>query len=1169
MIRTENIEKQSASTVDKNPIGIVRLKNPRAKIPLCVTATLWKTINLLIAVAIAPFLASGILSNSMAAGLEKHPVDFINPLIGASTSADLGEGKTFPGAARPYGMVQLSPDTITGGDHTSGYSWEHPTIEGFSFTHMSGVGWFGDLGNLQIMPTTGPLQTKREDNVSPYSHDDEIVQAGYYAVGLKRTGIRAEMSAAPHAGMLRFTFPKAGQGRLQIDLARRIGETVRWKQASKQSITVVDDRTIAGWMYCPFEDGGWGHGGGRCTYTIHFYLQFSKAPSAFGIWDKDQVFAGKKSHEGRDVGFYAEFNTKAGEQILCKSGISFVSVDGAKANLVHDLDHWDFDRLHQESRAAWAKAVDGLEVQGGTDVQRTIFYTALYHAMIDPRAVADVDGSYIGGDNKAHRAPDFTYRTIFSGWDVFRSHYPLMTLIAPDIVKDQVNSLVQLAELSGRPFSRWDLLNCDSGCMVGSPAVSVATDAYLKGIRGFDVEKAYAIGKHTVDEAEGKPGWTPGDMSWTLENAYFDHCMARWAEALGKADDARDFAVRAQHYRNNFDPAVNWMHARMENGSWLPWQGRTVFGQGCIETNPFQQGWFVPHDVQGLINLLGRDRFLADLTEFFDKTPLSFKWNEYYNHSNEPVHHVPYLFTYAGAPWLTQKWSRIIMDHAYGAGVNGICGNDDVGQMSAWYVLSALGLHPVSPVDGIYLIGSPLFSRVSVRLDPKYHHGKQFTVVAQNNSAENFYVQSATLNGKPLSRAWLRYAEIADGGTLELVMGPKPNESWGSDRKDMPPSISGALEYGTPELSPASASIDKEFTVRVTVRNLGPGPAVPLVAVREHDRLIASVESAELAPGKEKSVELKVRFNSDGSHAVEVFGRRSAPVDVIDDQPPHLAGADSGADRMQIVANFSEPLEPASATAADHYRLDGQLAPLSAVLSADGCTVNLTFADAVKAGSHTLKVAAIADTSRAKNVTQSEQVDFSLVDAATATARTEKEWSDLPMGAPSAVDYADLHANHQVTIAALPGFANPSGSDGLNLARLIDGVGAESDDDTGHCVWFDGPGRMVMDLAAEVPVASVHTFSRHAGNRAPQRFVLYAAPGATQPDAATAVPGKPWVRIATIDTSKLGDGGKHGSSVTGIDGKAIGTYRWLLWVLEPNGNGQGTFFTEVDVTAAK
>jgi predicted alpha-1,2-mannosidase len=1128
--------------------------------------------NMLIARA---FVAGATISVSSAtaatSGPAKEPVDFINPMVGASTNAEFGEGKTFPGAARPFGLVQLSPDTITGGDHGSGYSYEHPTIEGFSFTHMSGVGWYGDLGNFQVMPTTGPLQTKREDNASPFSHDDEIARAGYYAVGLKRSGIRAEMSAAPRAGMLRFTFPKAGEGRIQIDLARRIGETCRWKKASKQSITMVDERSIAGSMYCPSEDGGWGGGAGGCSYTLYFYAQFSKVPKNVGMWDKDQVFKGKQAHEGRDVGFYAEFATTAGEQIMLKAGVSFVSIEGAKANLKDNLAHWDFERLQREARAAWAKAVDGLDVEGGTDVQKEAFFTALYHLMIDPRAGADVDGTYIGGDGKPQRSKDFTYRTVFSGWDVFRSQFPLLTLIAPGIVNDQVNSLVQLADLSGRGvFGRWDLLNCSSGCMLGSPAVSVAADAYLKGIRGFDLEKAYTIGKRTVNEVEGKPGWTPGSLSWTLENAYGDHCMARWAEALGKTADARDFAQRAQQYRNNFDPAVNWMHTRQENGEWEPWQGRAAGGQGCIESNPFQQGWFVPHDVQGFINLLGRERFLADLQEFFNKTPLSFKWNDYYNHANEPVHHVPYMFTYAGAPGLTQKWTRTIMDHAYGAGVKGLCGNDDVGQMSAWYVLSALGLHPVSPVDGIYLIGSPLFTRASVRLTPPYHRGTAFVVVAKNNSAENIYVQSASLNCKPLTRAWLRHAEITDGGTLELVMGNQPNEKWGSAREDLPPSVSGELEYARPVLSPAIANIKKDFNVRVTVRNRGPGPAVPFIAVKEGGRLLASAEGSVLAPNQEKALDVAVHFDTDGPHAVEVFGKRSASVDVTDDIPPRLMQVVIGEERTQVVATFSKPLDPASATAASHYRLDADLVPRSALLSPDGCTVSLALANEVQPGKHTLHVADIADATRVKNVLTSGQGDFLLTDAVVTTARTDREWSDLPMGAPAADDYADLHSKHGVSLSAVPGFAAPQGGE-AGLQRLLDGVAASSDDDTGHCAWMDGPGRMVMDLAAEVPVTGVRTFSWHKSDRAPQRFVLYGARGATLPDAASAVPGPSWERIAAVDTVKLGQGGKHASAVVGFRGKAIGTYRWLLWVLDPvaNNGTQGTFLTEVDVNVAK
>jgi len=755
----------------------------------------------------------------------KPLVDCINPMIGASTSWEHGEGKTFPGAATPFGLVQLSPDTITGGDNGSGYSWHHTTIEGFSFTHMSGVGWHGDLGNFLVMPTTGKLKTERGDNGaedgyrSRFRHDTEIAQAGYYAVTLDDYRIRVEMTAAPRAGILRFTFPKSGQSRLQIDLARRVAGT-----SLRQSVKVVDAHTIEGWMKCTPDGGGWGNGGGRANYTVYFSARFSKPLTNFGVWSADipagwkrklediesqryrdvvaaaKILPGCREMEGEHLGFYSDFATSEGEVVLLKAGISFVSVAGARANLEHDIAGWDFDQVRQQARNSWAQALAGVAVEGGSDVQREAFATALYHTMIDPRAFSDNDGRYLGADRKVHQTGDFTYRTIFSGWDVFRSQYPLLTIIRPDVVNDTVNSLMQQAELSGNGFlARWEFLGVESGCMIGDPAVSVFADAYLKGIRGYDVVRAYQLCRASVMgpkrgrgnlAAYEKLGFVPGSISWTLENAYFDYCAGRFAAALGQTNDARHLLQRAANYQNIYDPTVGNMRAKNSDGTWAAWKGATVRGQGCVESNPYQQGWFVPHDAAGLIQLMGPEYFLSYLTDFFEKTPESFSKNEYYNHSNEPVHHAAYLFTYAGAPWLSQKWARFIMDHAYGSGVKGLCGNEDVGQMSAWYILSAIGFHPVSPVDGIYIIGSPLFDQVRIRLDAQYYPGRDFTVRAHNNSALNIYIQSAKLNGMPLDRAWITHAEIVGGGTLEFAMGPTPNKEWGAAAEQLPPSLS-------------------------------------------------------------------------------------------------------------------------------------------------------------------------------------------------------------------------------------------------------------------------------------------------------------------------------------------------------------------------------------------
>jgi len=553
----------------------------------------------------------------------KQPVDYVDPMIGAVTyrqdTADVhGLGKTFPGAATPFGLVQLSPDTFTGGDNGSGYSYEHPTIEGFSFTHMSGVGWYGDLGNFLVTPTVGKLKTNRGDPVNPetgyrsrFSHETEVAKAGYYAATLADYGIRAELTAAPHAGILRFTFPENGQSRIQIDLSRRVGGT-----STEQYVEVVDDRTIRGWMKCPPEGGGWGNGDGRADYTVYFYCQFSKPLEKHGVWRADipkdwtrkrpdiesaayqqvvadaEVVYGQRSAQGAHLGFFSEFKTKEGDTVLVKSGISFVSMDGAQENLEHDIPHWDFDAVAKESRERWNDAVSMVKVKGADEADKIKLYTALYHTMIDPRSASDVNGNYVGADGKVHQADGFTYRTIFSGWDVFRSQFPLQTLINPEMVNDEVNSLLQLAELSGKSYlPRWEILNAYSGCMLGNPGVSVIVDAHEKGIRNYDVEKAFTYCKNSVDTfGNGERGYAKGEkgvISETLEYAYTDWCMGRFAESLGRDDIAQAYYAKGKAYTNIWNEEVRWFRAKDDEGSWEAWKGKTVHGQGCRESNPF------------------------------------------------------------------------------------------------------------------------------------------------------------------------------------------------------------------------------------------------------------------------------------------------------------------------------------------------------------------------------------------------------------------------------------------------------------------------------------------------------------------------------------------------------------------------------------------------------
>ena len=764
------------------------------------------------------FLSLSLLScHTVEKEADGYPLSsYVNPFVGASTNTELagashGLGKTFPGATAPFGMVQVSPNTITGGDNGPGYSYEHTTIEGFAFTQMSGIGWYGDLGNFLVMPTIGDLHTfagtedKPEEGYrSRYDKSTEKASAGYYSVFLSDYKIQAEATALPHSGMLRFTFPESKEARIQVDLARRVGGT-----STLQSVEVVDDHTIKGWMQCTPDGGGWGNGDGKADYTVYFYAQFSKPFSGHGVWSADipddwgrkredvcseryreairqaAIHPSVSAFEGKHLGFYANFETKPDEVILLKSGISYTSLKNAEENLAAEMKDFDFDRTHAECVRLWNDELAKVSVEGGTDEEKRVFYTALYHTLIDPRLCSDINGEYTGADKKIHQTGKFRKRTIFSGWDVFRSQMPLQTIINPEMVNDLVNSLVEIADQSGNEYlERWELLNAYSGCMVGNPAISVLCDAYRKGIRDYDVEKAYRYALNTSRRfSNNDDGYTPGNISCTLEYDYTDWCMARLAEWLGKEGDRAHFDRRALSYATIFDPESGWFRPRNEKGvfSSLPEKGRLQEGYGCVESNPYQQGWFVPHDVEGMIRLMGgREKVLADLTDMFEKTPGDYLWNDYYNHANEPVHHVPFLFNRLGMPSLTQKWTRDICRNAYHDKVTGLVGNEDVGQMSAWYVLAAAGIHPICPGDGRYEITSPVFDRVEFRLDPAYAAGGSFVIEARDNSPENIYIQSATLNGKKYDKCYLTHDDLAAGGTLVLQMGAKPSD-WGKD----------------------------------------------------------------------------------------------------------------------------------------------------------------------------------------------------------------------------------------------------------------------------------------------------------------------------------------------------------------------------------------------------
>lgn len=730
---------------------------------------------------------------------------YVNTIVGAvgdippvyEGALQAGGGKTYPGAAAPWGAVQFSPDTITGGDNGAGYSYHHTTIEGFSVNHLSGIGWYGELGNFQIMPVTGdvpfhsgtnalcPYQPGTPGRESEFSHDTELTEAGHYGVTLSRYGIRVETTATVHCGIMRMVFPKSEKARVLIDLARRIGGHSEW-----QEVRAADSQTIEGRIYCPFTAGGWGLGDGHVTYTLHFYAKFSRPFDTFGVWEKGEDLGEKTEYRGETSGFYAEYKTEEGEELLLKVGISYISVENARQNLETEASHWDFNRYVEEAQAAWDARLSSVEAEG-TEKDKQKFYTCLYHAFLDPRIYTDCNGEFLAPDGSVQKTDQFLCRTVFSGWDVYRSEFPLLTIIQPEAVNDMICSLIQSAEHSGEPFPRWEIFGRETGCMVGDPGTIITADAYCKGIRNYDTQKAWEICRDTAyarypnrsgrDEMS-KYGYIPGNISETAENAFADWCISQFAKASGHLEDAEKIYQQSLNYRNIFDPETGWMRRKDADGNWMETSG--IYDQrGCVESNIFQQSWFVPHDIPKLIELMGGPDSLCErLEKLLSGADLSALWNEDYNHSNEPCHTVVHLFNYAGRPWRTQYWVRRVQNEAYHEGPFGYCGNEDVGQMSAWFVMTALGFHSTTAASGRFDLNTPYFRKQTVKLNPKYHRcavSDILTIETDCDPSENWYIHSVTLNGKEIDRPYLTYEELTAGGTLRYCLGNEPCMEWG------------------------------------------------------------------------------------------------------------------------------------------------------------------------------------------------------------------------------------------------------------------------------------------------------------------------------------------------------------------------------------------------------
>ncbi|MDR1951475.1 MAG: GH92 family glycosyl hydrolase [Bacteroidales bacterium] len=701
----------------------------------------------------------------------KRLIDYVDPMIGTA-----GTGHTYPGAALPFGMVQLSPDTkISGWEVCSGYHYDHDSIYGFSHTHLNGTGC-EDYCDILVVPTTGEIVWDSKDYKSNFRRATEKASPGYYTVTLDRFNVQCELTASLRVGMHRYTFPNNSvANNILFDLKHR-GTLL------KSGLELISDREIAGYRHV----SQW-----ASDRRVYFVAQFSEPFNHAEVQDSTKVAM--------------TFN---GETILVKVGLSSVSTENARENLNAEMPHWDFEAVREHAEFAWERELAKIIVEGGTEAEKINFYTALYRTALAPNIYMDVNGEYSGRFGKVGRALDFDKYTLFSLWDTYRTAHPLYTIINTKRNVDFINSMLRLYDEGGL-LPVWELWGNETFCMIGHHSVSVIVDAYMKGDRNFDVKKAYNASRTSADTSLFglqyfiQNGYVPQDresesVSKTLEYAYNAWCIAQMAKATGNMGDYREYIERAQYYKNLYDPSTGFMRAKVNSTWYSPFDPYEV-NNNYTEANSWQYSFYAPHDIEGLAKLHGgRVALISKIDEMF-ATPNKMTGRTQlditgligqYAHGNEPSHHVPYLYNYLGEPWKTQMWVRRIMDEFYLPIPDGLCGNEDCGQMSAWYIMSAMGFYPIAPGSNHYAIGTPLFKKMTINLE----NGKKFVITADNQpTKKNFYVQSAKLNGENYTKSYITHADIMEGGELSFVLGSKPNYNWGVGVGNEP--VSEITEY--------------------------------------------------------------------------------------------------------------------------------------------------------------------------------------------------------------------------------------------------------------------------------------------------------------------------------------------------------------------------------------
>lgn len=716
-------------------------------------------------------------------------LQYVDPYIGSGY-----HGHVFVGTSVPYGMVQLGPSNIhKGWDWCSGYHYSDSILIGFSHTHLSGTGCT-DLGDILIMPLNeirtprGNQDDIRDGYASRYSHDNEIARPEYYSLLLDRYNIRAELAATDRVGFHRYTYPEGKPASILIDLREGNGSN-----AYDSYIRKIDDYTVEGYRYVR----GWSP-----SRKVYFVLKSDKKIEQFTAYDDNTPKPWDQLKVASVKSVLTFGNVK---QVKIKVAISSVSCANAAMNLQEELSHWDFDKTVKMSAGRWNKELARMKVETDDEASKRTFYTAHYHTMIAPTLYCDVNGEYRGMNDMIYTDPKKVNYTTLSLWDTYRALHPLMTIIQPEMVDNVVNSMLSIYRQQDK-LPIWPLMSGETNQMPGYSSVPVIADAYLKGFTGFDAEEALQAMKATAtyEKQKGVPyviekGYIPADKiheatSIAMEYAVDDWGIAAMARKMGKTGDAATYAKRAHYYKNYFDSSIHFIRPKLEDGSWRtpydPARSIHTVGDFC-EGNGWQYTFFAPQDPYGLIGLFGGDKpFVAKLDDFFtnndsmgegassDITGLIGQ----YAHGNEPSHHVAYLYAYAGEQWKTAEKVRFIMDEFYTDRPDGIIGNEDCGQMSAWYLLSSMGLYQVNPSDGVFVFGSPCFKKVEM----KVRGGKTFTVEAPNNNKENIYIQKVYLNGKPYNKSYIIYDDIINGSTLKFVMGKKPNKNFGKAPANRP-----------------------------------------------------------------------------------------------------------------------------------------------------------------------------------------------------------------------------------------------------------------------------------------------------------------------------------------------------------------------------------------------